>query len=80
MKRTFPLLLLLVLSGCAQIDPYREEAISLASAASDRALVDAELIMCRGITVGAWMRAFGGDKARADAWKVLCSPKMENTP
>ncbi|MES2564389.1 MAG: hypothetical protein V4637_16930 [Pseudomonadota bacterium] len=68
--------LLLMLSGCAGVPQLADRIAEV----SDSALESAELVMCRGITVGAWVRAYGSDPAKAAAWRVLCSQKVDATP
>jgi hypothetical protein len=78
MKYTLPLLVFL--AGCAQTDAIKSQAVETISGASDSALQDAELVMCRGITVGAWVRAYGSDPDKAAAWRKLCSVEVKATP
>lgn len=39
-----------------------------------------EWALCRGISVGAWLRAYGQDANRAEAWRVLCSTQVGQIP
>lgn len=79
MTRLF-LILLLILTGCAQIDPIQTQAIAVIADTADRGLADSELFMCRGTTIGAWERRFGQDQEQAQAWKTLCHPSVKATP
>lgn len=66
------LTMLLFITGCAQMSVVRT-AIDLKGAeTADRLRDDSEFIMCRGITIGSWVRRYGRDPALASAWQVLC--------
>lgn len=73
-------LLVLLLAGCAQYDATKSAVIDTAAHVSDIALSDAELLLCRGISVGAWRRAYGQKPEKAAAWKILCADNLEVTP
>jgi hypothetical protein len=62
-------LLFVLLSGCASVDSIADRG----AAVSDEALQSAEFIMCRAITVGTWVRTYGNDPQKADAWRKLCT-------
>lgn len=80
MTKTMPIILL-ALAGCAQTDAARTAFVDQVASVSDDARLNAELVLCRGITVGAWIRAYGQDADRAAAWKTLCTqPIVEQTP
>lgn len=79
-RKVLIVVLAAVLTSCAQTDVARTQAVDTLAGASDRAREDAELILCRGITVGAWVRAYGTDAERAAAWKTLCSNQVKATP
>jgi outer membrane murein-binding lipoprotein Lpp len=67
----------LVLAGCAGLN--QQLAGQAASQADDLHAV-AEWALCRAITVGAWVRAYGTDPAKAAAWRTLCSTAPAETP
>jgi hypothetical protein len=73
-------LLILLLSGCTSFNALQSQVATQGAAAADEVRETAEFSLCRGITVGAWLRAYGSSKERAEAWRVLCSPKVEATP
>jgi hypothetical protein len=73
-------LLCLLLSGCTSLDALRPGIATRGAEVSDQALVDATFVLCRGITVGAWLRAFGSDPERAHAWRQLCAERITQTP
>lgn len=78
--KTIVCIIALTFAGCTQLDAARDSTINTTAVAADHALVDAELVMCRGITVGAWQRAYGQNPVRAQAWKTLCSVSIQQTP
>jgi hypothetical protein len=61
------------LTGCAALDQARVGVAEQGASAMDRAAQDATWTLCRGISVGAWLRAYGGDAERAQAWRTLCA-------
>lgn len=70
------LLVSLVLTGCAVTHRAAERGAEL----SDEMLSTAEFTLCRGITVGAWVRRYGNDRALANAWRTLCSEPVTQVP
>ena len=69
-----------LLSGCASLQGYKSQAATEAAGAMDSVRVDAEWALCKAISVGAWMRAYGGDGMRAQAWRVLCAQPATEDP
>lgn len=74
------LLLVLVLAGCAPVQQAEDQLVNTFAGASDQARETSELVLCRGITVGAWVRAYGSNPERAAAWRTLCSNQVKETP
>lgn len=68
------------LAGCATFTAAEKVAVDQASKVADDTLATATFAMCRAITVGAWMRAYGSDQPRADAWRTLCATPVTQTP
>ncbi len=60
MKLCAALVILVAVGGCSTIG-------STSAAISDEARDTAEFMLCRGITVGAWTRAYGNDASKAQA-------------
>lgn len=58
--------------GCARLSPELAALNIQGAQAADKILADAEFVMCRGITVGAWTRRYGRDEQKAGAWKTIC--------
>ena len=73
------LLSLLLLSGCAQYTAFTGIVRTEAALVADKEMDAAIFLLCRGVTIGAWVRRFGESQPSADAWGVLCSSKS-NTP
>lgn len=65
-----------LLSGCAQVAPLVQKGADL----NDSALASAEFTLCRAISIGAWIRAYGNDKAKAEAWKTICAEQVTELP
>lgn len=66
----------LLLSGCSFLQP----AVQKGSDAYDDVRLGAEFTLCRAISVGAWVRAYGASKEKADAWKTLCRVDVMELP
>ena len=67
------IILLMILSGCAVV-------AEKGAAISDDVRESAEFALCKGITVGAWVRAYGNSAERAQAWRVLCGIQIQQAP
>lgn len=72
------ILCVLFLAGCTTIDAG--QIAEKGAAVNDEARESAEFVICRAISVGAWTRAYGQNAERAQAWRTLCSPRIEHTP
>ena len=70
------LLICLLSAGCAQLDISRTAVDVRGQVVADRVLADAEFVLCRGITVGAWVRRFGRDEVLAEGWKTICGSEL----
>ena len=64
------------LAGCTQLGIVRTAIDVRGQEIADRILADTEFVMCRGISVGAWVRRYGRDQALAEAWKTLCGSEL----
>lgn len=72
------LLIAWMLSGCAELSALRTGVATEGANAMDRAATDAEFTLCRAISIGAWMRRYGRDETKAQAWRDIClSPDTE---
>lgn len=72
------LFVILFSAGCA--NPAIKMAVTEAATAADAELAVATFAMCRAITVGAWVRAYGSDAAKAEAWRALCAAPVTQLP
>jgi hypothetical protein len=79
-KLTALCLVVLLLAGCTTLDSARSSIATQGAEVSDRALVDGLWLVCSAASVGAWRRQFGQDPKRAEAWRVLCSTAVIETP
>ncbi len=70
----------LALTACTGLNTAQSLIADKGSAAADEIRDTAEFAICRGITVGAWVRAYGTSPERAQAWRVLCSQTVGETP
>lgn len=73
-KLVFVAALAVILAGCsllpASIDQAEETAATAMVQSSERTI-------CRNVPVGTWMRLYGSNAARRDAWRALCAPAQE---
>lgn len=76
MKTILAVLALSLLAGCSTLSGLVSKGAEL----NDAAVTTAETTLCRGISIGAWMRAYGSDANRAKAWKVLCDERIGALP
>jgi hypothetical protein len=74
--KTLLAIIALSLAGCSTLTGMVTKGAEL----NDAAVATAETALCRGISIGAWMRAYGSDANRAKAWKVLCDEKIGALP
>lgn len=80
MKLALIAIAILALAGCAQFDAAKVVATNEGAKVADEARDGAEFMLCRGMTVGAWVRAYGASADKANAWKVLCATGNSQTP
>lgn len=76
MKTVCVLALLLALTGCGTLS----NLVSAGAKINDSAAEAAEVTICRSISVGAWIRAYGSDPEKAKAWRALCSEQIGEMP
>lgn len=76
MKAALILSALLTLTGCSTFS----NLVDAGEKANDAAAVAAETTICRGISIGAWVRHYGSDADKAKAWKVLCNDQIKAMP
>lgn len=60
------------LAGCVQVSAVKTAMSEEGARAADESLRTALWALCKPQTTGAWVREFGNDPARAEAWRVLC--------
>ena len=70
------IILLLTVTGCAALS----NLLDAGAKANDAAAVAAETTLCRGISIGAWVRHYGSDGNKASAWKALCNDPIKALP
>jgi hypothetical protein len=75
MKKLIVLLAVLILSGCAVLDPL----IGKAAKVNDGALKAAEFSICNGASIGSVKRRFNTPEL-AKLWRELCEEKQGFTP
>lgn len=70
-----------VMPGCAQFQPAIDTAINQATSVNHAQYQVAELILCRGISIGEWMRSIGPYPEKVNGWKSLCvGDSIPNAP
>ena len=62
----------LFIAGCAQFQPAIDTAINQAASVNHAQYQVAELILCRGMSIGEWMRSIGPYPEKVDGWKAIC--------
>lgn len=77
MKRLLLLCVLMLLPGC---EAFKSAAVDKGVTAIDAVRDDAEFVMCRGITVGSWIRRFGTSPKQAEAWRTICGETVTEVP
>lgn len=73
-------ILLLTLTGCAEFRAGQSAVATHGAEAADAELEVSEWGICRAATVGAWLRRYGSDPAKANAWRQLCGTQIMTTP
>ena len=77
--KTVLVIVLLLLTGCAEFSAVKTGIASHGAQAADEALDVAEWGVCEAVTMGAWQRKYGRDAAKVEGWKRLCE-KAVATP
>ena len=80
MRMIFAALAALALAGCTGFNTAQSLVSDKGAAIADEVRDTAEFALCKGITVGAWIRAYGASPDRAQAWRTLCSQAVGETP
>ena len=80
MKTLLALALFAALSGCAAFDTAQLAVATQGAKANDEARETAEFVLCSGISVGAWRRAYASDPDRASGWAALCAQPKATPP
>jgi len=61
-----------IMQGCAQFQPAIDTVIDQATSVNHAQYQVAELILCRGMSIGEWMRSIGPYPEKVDGWKAIC--------
>lgn len=72
--------MVMVASGCAQWTLGSKAVAEEGAVVADEVRGTAEFTLCKAITIGAWVRAYGSDPVKAEAWRQLCSVMPKETP
>lgn len=72
MTRWKPIIVLatLALAGCSDMMPAA--VAQRGAVVADKALENAEWLLCKAATVGSVVRRYGVSTEKADAWRVIC--------
>lgn len=70
--RSIVAILIFYMAGCAQFQPAVDTVIDQATSVNHEQYQVAELILCRGISIGEWMRSIGPYPEKVDGWKAIC--------
>jgi hypothetical protein len=64
------------LTGCGTLQPFAAKGADV----YDQLRLGAEFTLCRAISVGAWVRAYGGNVEKAQAWRAICQEPIAELP
>ncbi len=78
--KLFAALAILALVGCAEISAGKSAVATHGAIAADDVRDTAEWTLCKGITIGAWVRAYSASADKAKAWQALCNAGVSNLP
>lgn len=70
--RSIGILSFTALAGCAQFQPAIDTVINQATSVNHAQYQVAELILCRGMSIGEWMRSIGQYPEKVNGWRSLC--------
>jgi hypothetical protein len=71
---------LLMLGGCAELSAVKKGIADHGAQGAQDVRETAEWTLCRAITVGEWVRAYGNDPGKAAGWRALCATPINATP
>lgn len=74
--KTVLVILILLISGCAEMGSIRSGIANHGANAADQALESAEWGLCKSVTMGAWQRRYGNSPVKAEGWRKLCSTEV----
>ena len=80
MKPPTVLLCAISLQACTGLQGVNTLAADEIAGAAHTIHTAAKLTLCRGITVGEWMREYGASPQLATAWRNLCAAAQTETP
>ena len=61
-----------LLSGCAEFSVVKSGVATHGAKIADENLDVAVWSICNAQTVGAWVRRYGTDETKSEAWRILC--------
>lgn len=70
--RSIVAILIFYMAGCAQFQPAIDTVIDQATSVNHAQYQVAELILCRGMSIGEWMRSIGPYPEKVSGWHALC--------
>lgn len=74
------MIVVLALAGCAEIQAVKTTVAVHGAQIEDSKRETAEWTLCKAISVGAWVRAYGDNATKAQAWRTLCAQAATQTP
>jgi len=72
MRIAIAILLSIYIAGCAQNQQIIDTAVEQAASVNHAQYQVAELILCRGMSIGEWMRSIGPHPEKVSGWQALC--------
>jgi len=71
---------LMGLGGCAEYRAFKTGVADHGAQGAQEVRETAEWTICRAITVGEWVRAYGNNQDKASGWRALCGNQILETP
>ena len=74
------MIVVIALAGCAELQAGKTAIAVHGAQLEDSTRETAEWTLCKAISVGSWVRAYGNDATKAQAWRTLCAQAATQTP
>jgi len=71
--------LVLSLQACS-VTTAVKTAVEEGALVNDQIVLAGETTLCRVVSIGAWIRRYGNNPRKAQAWRALCYPYITELP